>query len=192
MVPVGKRARVRVGGKVGLQPLHLRGSGTATSHKRTVRVERDHVPASQVVRVESFAGSASRSPEVIKVARGPSRLVLVVAWAWHGARLELAPGGLVTLGEVFGRALRVGVVAQGEHRGAVDALDEPGGRLVVLPGAVGDVARSDDNRWAVDLRGRWLLRATPIRDQDSHGGHHSYPPTGYDTSQPLPVAHGIR
>jgi hypothetical protein len=41
------------------------------------------------------------------------------------------------------------VVAQGEHRGAVDATDELGGFLVALAGAVGDVARRDD-----DLPGR--------------------------------------
>jgi hypothetical protein len=69
MVPVGKRAHVRVGGKVGLQPLLLIGSGGATSshHKRTVRVQDDHVPASQVVGVVSFVGIASRRTEVVEV-----------------------------------------------------------------------------------------------------------------------------
>src|SRR5918993_5880416 len=106
MVPVSKRARVGVGGKIGLQPLLLRGSGGAASHhRRTVRVERDHVPASQVVRVVSFAGIASRCPEVVVVSRGASGLVLVVAWAWHGASIELSPGGVVASGEVRDCAL---------------------------------------------------------------------------------------
>jgi hypothetical protein len=56
MVPVGKGALVRVGGKVGLQPLLLRGSDAAASrYKRTVRVQRDHMPASKIVGVIALA-----------------------------------------------------------------------------------------------------------------------------------------
>src|SRR5688500_8020474 len=116
----------------------------------------------------------------------------MVARAGQGARLEPAPGGLVTLGEVFGRPVRVSVVAQGEDP-ALDAADETGGRLIALPRAVGAIARRDDHRSTVDLRGRRPLGTTPGDDQDSEGGHHlRYPPTGSDTTEHPPVSHRTR
>jgi len=72
----------------------------------------------------------------------------VVAGRGPGAILEEAPGRPVALLEVFGRPIRVGVVAQGEDR-ALDVNDEPGGCLVASPGAVGDVARRNDHRGGV-------------------------------------------
>jgi hypothetical protein len=79
----------------------------------------------------------------------------VVAWAGPGARLELAPCGVVALGKVFGRPIRVSVVAQGEDRD-LDATDEPDGCLVALPAAVGDVVRRDNDP---GRRSRGLLRS---------------------------------
>ena len=69
-------------------------------------------------------------------------MVLVISGAGPCAPLELAPGRLVALPKVLGRTVRVSVVAQGEDR-AIDATDEPGGCLVAITGAVGDVARRD-------------------------------------------------
>jgi hypothetical protein len=92
MVPVGERARVRMGGKIGLQPHHLRRIGSATFHqRRTVGVQRDYVPASQVVGVVSLARIAGQCPIVLEVACGAGRLVLVVARAGPGDGLESAP-----------------------------------------------------------------------------------------------------
>jgi hypothetical protein len=155
MVPVGERARVRVGGKIFLKPLLLRGSGGAASHhRRTVRVERDHVPASQVVGVVSFAGIASRCPEVVEVCGGASRLGLMVAWAGLGASLKLPPGRVVASGEVGRCAPGVGVVAEGSDR-ALNALEQAGRRLVAGASAGGDVPRPDQDRVADLLpRGR--------------------------------------
>src|SRR5215208_4122100 len=66
----------------------------------------------------------------------------MVARDGPGALLELAPGGIVALGELLSRSMLVGEVAHGEDRGAaVDVLDEPGGCLVALAGTVGDVTR---------------------------------------------------
>jgi hypothetical protein len=91
MVPVGERARVRMGGKIGLQPHHLRRIGSATFHqRRTVGVQRDYVPASQVVGVVS-PRIAGQCPIVLEVACGAGRLVLVVARAGLGDGLESAP-----------------------------------------------------------------------------------------------------
>jgi hypothetical protein len=58
--------------------------------------------------------------------------------------LNCPPGRLVAFLEVLGRTVWVNVVAQGEDR-ALHATDEPGCCLVALPGAVGDVARRDDD-----------------------------------------------
>jgi hypothetical protein len=66
----------------------------------------------------------------------------VVSRGGPGALLELSPGRLVALTEVLGRPIFVCVVAQGEDR-ALDATDDPGGCLVAITGAVGDVARRD-------------------------------------------------
>src|SRR5215211_1469310 len=80
--------------------------------------------------------------EVLEVGFGPFGPVVVVARDGPGALLESAPGGIVALGELLSRSMLVGEVAHGEDRGAaVDVLDEPGGCLVALAGAVGDVTR---------------------------------------------------
>jgi len=80
-------------------------------------------------------------------------VVIVISGCRSGAYLELSPGGLVALLEVLGRTIWVSVVAQGEDC-ALDATDEPGGCLVVLPCAVGDVARRDDDIPGRRSRGR--------------------------------------
>src|SRR5215210_1092019 len=124
MVPVGKRACVRVGGKIFPKPLLLRGSGGAASrHRRTVRVQRDHMPASQIVGVVALAidhaprfGRRCGIPKELEITWGARCLVLVVAWAGHGAILELAPPRIVAPGEVGRCAPWVGVVAEGSDR----------------------------------------------------------------------------
>src|SRR3712207_3691351 len=151
MVHVGQRAGfVLVGGEVRLEPPPLRrGSLTASWHLLAVAVEGDEVPGPYVEGVVALLGVSGGLPEVLEVPLGSLRVVVVVAGGGLGAALEAAPGGLVALLEVLGRPVRVGVVAKGEHRGAVDATDEPGGGIVALPAAIGYVARRDD-----DLPGR--------------------------------------
>src|SRR5829696_618154 len=108
MVPVGKRARVLVGGKVGLQPLLLQRAYPASADLVAVAVQDDHVPGSEVGSevVGVVAPAVDRTPgfgrgrgvsEVAEVARsarggrGSRRVVLVVAHCGLGESFVLAP-----------------------------------------------------------------------------------------------------
>src|SRR5918998_5929504 len=95
---VGKGTRLRVvGGEVLFEPPALGGTRTAAELLSTVAVERDDVPASQVVRVVPFVGVSGGITEVVEVGRGSSGFVLVISECWPCALLELAPGRLVAL-----------------------------------------------------------------------------------------------
>ena len=98
------------------------------------------MPSPQLVGVVALIRVPGGLAEIVEVALGFLRVVLVVAGDGLGTVLEAAPGGLVALLEVLRRALGVGRVAQGEDRAAVDATDELGGRLVALP-AVGNAEK---------------------------------------------------
>jgi hypothetical protein len=137
------------------------------------------VPGPKVVGVVALIGVSCGLPEVVEVSSCPFGVVLVISGAGPGARLELAPGRVVALGKVFGRPLWVGVVAQGEDR-AIDATDESGRCLVVLPCAVGDVARCDDD--LPGRRSRGSLRSAAKGEEDRDEGHDDYcrGPTGFD------------
>src|SRR5215212_6277566 len=97
------------------------------------------MPGSKVVGVVALVRVACSVAEVVEVGFGPFWTVVVVARDGPGALLELAPGGIVALGVLLSRSMLVGEVAQGEDCVGVDALDEPGGCLVALAAAVGDV-----------------------------------------------------
>src|SRR5205807_2991410 len=73
-----------------------------------------------------------------------------------GARLLAAPGRVVAVGEVAGRAVGVDVVAGGVN-GARDGVEQRRGGFVPGRAAVGDVAGAhehDPSRWG----GRWGRR----------------------------------
>src|SRR5215203_700434 len=108
MVPVGKRARVLVGGKVGLQPLLLQRAYPASADLVAVAVQDDHVPGSEVGSevVGVVALAVDRTPgfgrgrgvsevaEVARGGRGSRRVVLVVAHCGLGESFVLAPIGV--------------------------------------------------------------------------------------------------
>jgi hypothetical protein len=79
------------------------------------------VPLAQVVGVVALA---RLSGGITEVPLGFCRVVLMVTGHRLGAVLETAPGGFVALVKFLRRALRVGLVAQGEDRTAFDATDE--------------------------------------------------------------------
>jgi hypothetical protein len=85
--------------------------------------------------------------------------------------------------EVLGRSVRVGLIAQGEHRGTVGGTDELGGSLVTCAGAGGDVARRDDDHRLFHR----LFRTAASGDEDRDEGHddHRRGPTGFDASERL-------
>src|SRR5687768_14953097 len=159
---VGKGTRLlAVGGEVLLEPPPLGRAGTAADLSlSTVAVEGDYVPGSQVVGVVALIGVSGRLPEAVEVASSPFGFVVVVSGGGPGAVLEQSPGRIVALVEVFGRPVRVGVVAEGEHR-VLDALDQLGGCIVKLVVAAGDVARRDDHRSVGYLRGGVFSRPHP-------------------------------
>ena len=105
--------------------------------------------------------------------------------------LNCPPGRLVAFLEVLGRTVWVNVVAQGEDR-ALHATDEPGCCLVALPGAVGDVARRDD-----DLprrgRSRGPFRGAAKGEEYGQEGHDDYgcaSTNNSDASERLAGFHG--
>src|SRR5215208_161554 len=192
MVHVGQSALplISVGGEVLLEPLRLGGARTATdlSSHSTVAVEGDYVPAPQVVGVVTLIRISCSLPEVVEVACCPFGFVFVVSEGGPGALLELSPGRLVAVPEVLSRSVWVGVVAQGEHRGAVDGTDELGCFLVAVASAIGDVASSDDDIPGRKSRGALRSAAkgeeTPQeRDEDCRGEPRSPPPGFRRTNQ---------
>src|SRR5260221_7382349 len=65
--------------------------------------------------------------------------VIVVAGRWPGARLVAAPGWVVAITELIGRARFVGVVAKRKNC-ALDLVEQPGGHLRAIRAAGGNVA----------------------------------------------------
>src|SRR5206468_4647698 len=148
VVPVGEGARGAVGGEVGAQPVFL---GRPCAHL-DVAVERDDVPAGEVVAVVAQPRVAREPAEVVVVGSALIGVVVVVARCGPGASLVPAPGGIVAARELLGGAGRVGVVPGGEH-GARDVVEQGGGGRVGGFAAVGDVARADEHGGGGRARG---------------------------------------
>src|SRR6185436_6782608 len=126
-----------------------------------VRVERDDVPAAQLIRVPARAGAPGLRAEVGEVAGRAGRPVLVVAGRRADARLEAPPRGVERVLEVGERAGRVLQVAERRDDVRPLALDEarrvrlPAGEArAPLAGRAGDVAGGDERRAADGRRGR--------------------------------------
>src|SRR5215218_2692743 len=105
-----------MGGKVVLQPSDLRRGGITTVDLLTIAVQGDDVPLAEVVAVVAFAWIAGGTSEVVEVSPRSCLHIVVIAGDGFGAVFLLAPGGLVTVGEVCRRSSRVGVITQGEDR----------------------------------------------------------------------------
>src|SRR5205085_2511442 len=97
VVPVGERARGRMGGKVRAKPLLLRRAGAAAADLRAVGVERDQMPGADVVAVVAGGRAARGGAEVLEVARCLRGQVLVVSDRGMDERLDAAPGGVERL-----------------------------------------------------------------------------------------------
>ncbi len=192
VVPHGDRAGGGMRREVLPQPLLLGRSRVAAADLRAVAVDHDQVPLAEVVAVVALRGIAGRRAEVVEVAAGVRRAVLVVADDRARARLEAAPGRAVAVGELPGRAVFVGVVAEREDR-PVDVLEQVrglGGGTERL--AVGDVAGPDDD----GVRGGRLLRAQDGRGaerQDAQRrGERSFHRRHYASAARAPYAHSRR
>jgi hypothetical protein len=147
VMEVGQGAGVRVGREIRHKPLLLRRTLSASSHLRAVAVQRDDVPAALIVAVVALGRVPGGGTEIVEVAGSPRRVVLVVARRRLGAGLVPTPGGVVAVGELGGRAIIVGVVAEGEDR-SPDSVEQVSGGLIAPAGAASDIARSDQDRIA--------------------------------------------
>src|SRR4051812_28488320 len=156
------------------QPLLLRGANATAPDLGAGGIEHHDVPAPEVIAVVAPAGGAAvrlqgrcRRTEVAEVAGGASRFIIVVAGDGARPSLEAAPAGVVTLGELLGRAGFVDEVPQGRHRTGHGGKELRGG---LVPGAVtpGDIPRGQERgigTWARRWTGRWglsLLLAAPL------------------------------
>ena len=95
MVPVGERARGRMRGEIGAQPLLLTRPGAAAADRRAVRVERDDVPARRGRSCSSPSPDRRPRAEVPVVAGRAPRPVLVVAGHGLRDRLHASPRRVV-------------------------------------------------------------------------------------------------
>ena len=115
VVPVGQRAALRVGGQVGAQPLLLGAAGGA-GHDRAVAVQRDDVPAAQLVGVPALADLTGPRAVVGPVRRAARRLVLVVADGRPHERAQRAPAPVERRRDLRGgRLLVLHVPEDGDH-----------------------------------------------------------------------------
>src|SRR6188768_1373796 len=119
MVPDGgdaARARRR---EVLAQPLDLR----RAFRSEHVAVQRDDVPVADFEAVVAEAAGTGVLAEITEVGVGAGGFVLVVARRRARPVPVPSPGRLVTLGVLRRGALKVGVVARGEH-GAFAGIDQ--------------------------------------------------------------------
>src|SRR5438105_3426039 len=98
-------------------PVVAGGPQRQLQHERAVAVEDNDVPGAEVVAVPTLPDLAGGGPEVVEVAGGVGRAVLVVAGRRPDPVLVAAPGRVVAGGEVRRRAVLVDVVAGREHDG---------------------------------------------------------------------------
>src|SRR5205807_7340113 len=134
-IEVGDDAASRCCGEVALQPRELRGRGTDID----LRIERHHVPGAEVVAVVALPCRPGGAAEIAEIGGSPGGVVVVDPGRGAGARLLAAPGRVVAVGEVAGRAVGVDVVAGGVN-GARDGVEQRRGGFVPGRAAVGDVA----------------------------------------------------
>ena len=123
--------------EVGPQPGLLRGAlGARDRIAFVARVQRDQVPAADVeavvalVAVARPAAECTYSVEVVEVALGAAREVLVIARRWKRDRAHTAPAHRVALGEARVRAARI--------------LEVPNGSTPLSPAPT---SRSEVERW---------------------------------------------
>ena len=111
------------------------------------------MPASPLIGLVALVRISRSSAEEAEVSRSVRRLVLIVSHAGIGPDLVSPPRRIVAVVELGGDAGGVGVVASSEH-GARDTVQQPGGGLVPLGGAVGYVPAPTNIELRVPFGGR--------------------------------------
>ena len=134
-----EHAPFRGGREVGLEP-NLLGRSHCGGHEARIAVQHHDVPRAEVDAVVALGRIAGRGAEVVEVRDGRgARIVFVIADHRIRTGLVAAPGRVVTVLEVGGRAVGIGVVAQGED-GALRGVEHRRRGLVVGAVAPRDVA----------------------------------------------------
>src|SRR6185436_11591731 len=139
----------RGGGQVGLEP-NLLDRAECGGHEARIAVQHHDVPRAEVEAVVALGRIAGRGSEVVEVRDGRgARIVFTIADHRIRAGLVAAPGWVVTVLEVRGRAVWIRVVAEGED-GALHGVEYRRRGLVVGAVAPGDVAGQEQR----NARGR--------------------------------------
>ena len=145
-MPIRKRAVGGVCSEVRLQPLFLRRTrGTRDRRTGAVRVQRDDVPGTDVVRVIPLTRITRRCAEIVEVGSGlpgcvaivcARRLVFVVPRDRVRDRVEPTPTGIVRPRECVRAAALVGEVSERQNRRDF-AAEEEVGRVLLAAGRRG-------------------------------------------------------
>ena len=141
LVPDRRGALRRARGEVGLEPLLLGRAGAGID----VVVDDDDVPGAEVEAVVALGRDPRGGAEIGVVRRGAGNRVVVIPRHRLGARLMTSPRRVVAVRELVGRAVGVDVVSGGEH-GALDVVEQRGGRFVLRHVADADVAGAHEHR----------------------------------------------
>src|SRR6266702_4589990 len=121
------------------------------------------MPGAELVSVVAEAGRPREGPEVVVVARGPRRAVVVVPWGWTSARLMPPPRGVVAARMLRGRAVAIRVVA-GCEDGPRDIVQQL--RRGFTRRAVGDVPRAYQHHGGARWRHRDDRGDAQVHDGD--------------------------
>src|SRR3990170_1442040 len=170
MVPVGKRARRRMGGKIVPQPPLLGRALVAAADLIAVRVEGDDVPVADVEAVVALAAFARQGAEVREVAPRAGDVVVVVAERRAGDRLHPPPRSRVRPLERAQLPVLVLVVPGGKDRPRIAAHQQVGRRHLlarararVVPRRTRDVpCRRDDRIGSLSRAARGSIAPTRL------------------------------
>jgi hypothetical protein len=101
------------------------------------------VPAPEIVAIVSPPRRAGIAPEIVVVAAGPARVVVVISGGWPSPGLVPTPVGLVAVCVLCGAPIAVDVVASREDR-SWDLVEESSRRVVTAGRAIRDVTGADE------------------------------------------------
>ena len=161
-VPHGEDALLRGRGEIGLEPRLLR-RAERRRDVAVVAVEDDDVPGAEIVAVIALGGVSRGGTEVAEIpGRRGARVVIVVPRPRIRARLVAAPARVVAVLVVGRGAVRIGAVAEREHRPR-DRVEDSGRGLVVGAVAARDVARAYEGNGVRHGRGHQRHRGPPHR-----------------------------
>ncbi len=140
----GTRPRIR--SQVSLQPLSLRGSGTAAANLGTIAVEDNDVPAANVIAVIPLAGITRCCTKVAEIAGSyRRRIVFIIADCGMGPGFMTTPGGFITVVIVSSRTIGIGIIPNGVHC-AWDIIKQLSRLLIPIATTIRNIPRANEDR----------------------------------------------